>query len=110
MTESGERSDDVGRRREAPLPEDPLTIRRKLTSILYADVAGYSRLTGDDELGTHQRVMSSLDRASETIDKAGGNVLRYAGDAILAEFGSVVACVNAAVAIQQRYATLWFSF
>lgn len=76
------------------------TAIRKLTAILYADVAGYSRLTGSDELGTHQKVMDALDFATEAIKAGGGTVLRYAGDAILAEFSSVVAAVSAAVAIQ----------
>ena len=81
------------------------TITRKLTTVLYADVAGYSRLTGDDELGTHHVVMEVLDYANKTIKEAGGIVLRYAGDAILAEFSSVVSCVGAAVAIQSELAT-----
>ena len=75
---------------------------RKLTAILYADVAGYSRLTGSDELGTHKKVMAALDFANETISAGAGAVLRYAGDALLAEFSSVVAAVNAAVAIQNE--------
>jgi class 3 adenylate cyclase len=58
------------------------TLKRKLTTIFYADVAGYSRLTEQDETGTHQRVMNTLDLASETIQSSGGNVLRYGtGDA-----------------------------
>ena len=76
------------------------TAIRKLTAILYADVVGYSRLTGGDELGTHRRVMDVLDLATESIKSGGGTVLRYAGDAILAEFSSVVAAVSAAVTIQ----------
>ncbi|HEX9569920.1 MAG TPA: adenylate/guanylate cyclase domain-containing protein, partial [Rhodospirillales bacterium] len=80
------------------MSEEP--IARKLTAILYADVAGYSRLTGDDELGTHRAVMDALDFTAEAINAHGGTVLRWAGDAVLAEYPSVVACVNAAVAIQ----------
>ena len=76
------------------------TATRKLTAILYADVAGYSRLTGNDELGTHRKVMDTLDFAAETISSNGGSVLRYAGDAILAEFSSVVAAVDVAARIQ----------
>ncbi len=78
---------------------------RKLTAIFYADVAGYSRLTGEDELGTHHRVMAVLDAASATINAHRGSVLRYAGDAILAEFSSVVAAVEAAVEIQTAIAS-----
>ena len=67
---------------------------------------GYSRLTGSDELGTHQAVMDLLDLAQQTIQQAGGKVLRYAGDAILAEFSSVVSCVNAAIQVQTRQTSL----
>ena len=74
--------------------------KHKLTAIFYADVAGYSRLTGQNELRTHNRVMDVLDFASQTIKSDGGVVLRYAGDAILAEFSSVVAAVNSAAFIQ----------
>ena len=74
----------------------------KLTAILYADVAGYSRLTSQDEMGAHKRVMDTLDYASEAIRQADGTVLRYAGDAILAEFSSVLKLVQTAVNIQQE--------
>ena len=79
---------------------------RKLTTIFYADVAGYSRLTGSDELGTHQAVMDLLDSAQKVIQQEGGKVLRFAGDAILAEFSSVVSCVQAAIQIQTRQISL----
>lgn len=78
-----------------------LPINRKLTAVFYADIAGYSRLTRQDEVGTHHQVMSALDLASETITNNGGTVLRYAGDAILAEFQSVVAATETAVSIQE---------
>ena len=84
------------------MPTEPLN--RKLTAILYTDVAGYSRLTGGDEEGTHRQVMEVLDHASEQISDAGGKVLRYAGDAILAEFSSAVRAVNAAMEIQRDMA------
>ena len=79
-------------------------INRKLVAILYADVAGYSRLTEEDEEGTHRRVLELLDFASTQIDETGGKVLRYAGDAILAEFASVVTAVNTACRIQTELA------
>ena len=74
--------------------------KHKLAAIFYADVVDYSRLTGEDEAGTHERVMQTLDFASDAIKSDGGTVLRYAGDAILAEFSSVIAAVNSAVSIQ----------
>ena len=78
--------------------------RHKLTAVLYADVAGYSRLTSRDEAGTHKRVMELLDCASNAITEADGTVLRYAGDAILAEFSSVLKLVSTAVNIQKSIA------
>lgn len=81
-----------------------MTVTRKLTTIFYADVVGYSRLMGDDEVSTHRAVMDVLDFAHDTIESQGGTVLRYAGDAVLAEFSSVVACVNAAVTVQTELA------
>ena len=78
------------------------TTKRKLTTILYADVVGYSRLTGQDEAGTHQRVMEILDFVSDAIRGKNGIVLRYAGDAILAEFSSVVSAVETAVTVQSE--------
>ncbi len=80
------------------MSSDPLN--RKLVAILYTDVAGYSRLTGGDEEGTHRRVMAMLDFASDRIAGSDGRVLRYSGDAILAEFSSAIAAVKSAVAIQ----------
>ena len=74
--------------------------QHKLAAIFYADIAGYSRLTARDEQGTHQRVMAVLDFSSDAITASGGTVLRYAGDAILAEFSSVLNAVQAAIDIQ----------
>jgi len=78
------------------------TVKRKLTAILYADVAGYSRLTGEDEVGTHKKLSVGLDLVSERIKATRGRVVHYAGDAVLAEFASVVAAVETAVGIQRQ--------
>ena len=68
-----------------PFMQDDL--ERKLTAILYADVAGYSRLTDEDEEGTHRRLSEYLDRFAQTIAEHKGRVVHYAGDAVLAEIG-----------------------
>ena len=75
---------------------------RKLAAILYADVAGYSRLTGDDEEGTHRRLSTCLDLITETINKHDGNVVHYAGDAVLADFSTVSNGLACAVKMQQQ--------
>lgn len=75
---------------------------RKLAAILYADVAGYSRLTGEDEDATHHTLSEYLDLITATIKSHGGQVMHYAGDAVLAQFSAVVDALNAAVTIQDN--------
>ena len=73
---------------------------RKLAAILYADVAGYSLLTGEDEEGTHRRLSSYLDIIRDFVKSYQGNVVHYAGDAVLADFGTVTEAMSCAVDIQ----------
>ena len=75
---------------------------RKLVAILYADVAGYSRLTGEDEDTTHRALTEYLDLIATLIDQHHGKVMHYAGDAVLAKFEAVVNAISAAVAIQSE--------
>ena len=75
---------------------------RKLAAILYADVAGYSRLTGDDEDATHRRLRDYLDLIAKTIENHHGQVMHYAGDAVLAKFDAVVDALSSAIAIQNE--------
>ncbi len=76
-------------------------LERKLAAIFYADVAGYSRLTGQDEEGTHRALSACLDGLTAAIERHGGKVLHYAGDAVLADFPSVVDALNCGVDIQR---------
>jgi TolB-like protein len=78
---------------------------RKLAAILYADVAGYSRLTGEDEDATHRALGAYLDLISETIESLGGQIVHYAGDAVLARFDAVVDALSSAVTIQNEINT-----
>lgn len=80
-------------------------IDRKLAAVLYADVAGYSRLTGDDEEGTHRRLSAYLDFFTETIQAHGGRVVHFAGDAVLADFSSTMEAVRCAVLVQRELRT-----
>lgn len=75
---------------------------RKLAAILYADVAGYSKLTGEDEEGTHRRLSEYLDVISAGIEEHRGKVVHYAGDAVLADFGTVTDALTCAAAVQQN--------
>ena len=75
---------------------------RKLSAILYADIAEYSRLTGDDEDATHRALTEYLDLVSSTIQSYRGEVMHYAGDAVLARFEAVVDAVSSAIDIQEQ--------
>ncbi len=78
---------------------------RKLAAIVYADVAGYSRLTGEDEDRTHRALSEYLDLISSTIESHRGQVMHYAGDAVLARFDAVVDALSSAVTIQNEINT-----
>src|SRR5690349_1052860 len=75
---------------------------RRLTAILAADVAGYSRLMGADEEGTHERLKAHLrDLVNPKIGEHRGRIVKNTGDGFLAEFASVVSAVRCAVAVQR---------
>ena len=76
--------------------------QRKLTAILCADVVGYSRLMGDDEEATIETLTAYRKIFTSKIKKHRGHVVDAKGDAILAEFASVVDAVNGAVEIQKQ--------
>jgi TolB-like protein/class 3 adenylate cyclase/Flp pilus assembly protein TadD len=75
---------------------------RRLAAILAADVAGYSRLMGADEEGTHERLKAHLRELVEPkIGEHSGRVVKNTGDGLLAEFPSVVDAVRCAVEWQR---------
>jgi len=78
---------------------------RRLTAILAADVAGYSRLMGADEEGTHERLKAHLgELVNPKIAEYRGRIVKNTGDGFLAEFPSVVDGVRCAVEIQRGMA------
>src|SRR5690349_7768150 len=75
---------------------------RRLTAILAADVAGYSRLMGVDEEGTHDRLRAHLgELVNPKIAQHRGRIVKNTGDGFLAEFASVVDAVRCAVEVQR---------
>src|SRR6516165_8472782 len=75
---------------------------RRLAAILAADVAGYSRLMGQDEEGTHERLKGHLrDLVDPKITEHRGRIVKNTGDGLLAEFQSVVDAVRCAVEVQR---------
>jgi TolB-like protein/class 3 adenylate cyclase len=80
-------------------------VERKLAAILAADVAGYSRLMGEDEAGTRSRFNAHLHELIEpAIASHRGRIVKTTGDALLVEFASVVDAVQCAVDIQKGMA------
>jgi adenylate cyclase len=78
---------------------------RRLTAILAADVAGYSRLMGADEEGTLERLKAlRRELVDPMIAEHHGRIVKTTGDGMLVEFASVVDAVRCAVAMQQAMA------
>ena len=77
-------------------------IKRRLAAIMAADIAGYSRLMGEDEAATVRDLKSHQAEVLPLVADFGGRVIDVAGDGILAEFQSAVAAVECAVQIQAR--------
>ena len=75
--------------------------KRKLTAILSADVAGYSRLMGDDEVATVSTLKTNRNLITDKVQAFNGRVVDSPGDNLLAEFRSIVDAVSCAVAIQE---------
>jgi TolB-like protein/class 3 adenylate cyclase/Tfp pilus assembly protein PilF len=74
---------------------------RRLAAILAADVAGYSRLMGADEEGTHERLKAHLvELVDPKIHEHHGRIVKKTGDGMLAEFASVVDALRCATEVQ----------
>ena len=83
--------------------ERPVRVERRLSAILAADVAGYSRLMHSDEEATHAKLTSLLtDAVAPAIAEHGGRIVKNTGDGFLAEFPSAVEAVRAAMQFQTR--------
>jgi hypothetical protein len=80
--------------------EQEQPVRRRLAAIVAADVAGYSRLMGLDEVGTARTLREHRKVAEALVAKHGGRVVKTTGDGVLLEFPSVVDAVECAVAVQ----------
>jgi adenylate cyclase len=79
-------------------------VKRKLSAILSADVKGYSRLMGEDEVRTIRTLKEYRKVVGDLIQGHGGRVVDAPGDNVLAEFASVVNAVASAVEIQNALA------
>ena len=85
----------------------PMTdkVRRRLTTLLCADAAGYTRLMGADEAGTLATLRRRRAAMATLIERHEGRVVNTWGDAVIAEFASVVEAVQCAIETQQELST-----
>lgn len=83
--------------------QERIRVERRLSAILAADVAGYSRLMHNDEEATHAKLTALLAGGVEpAIAQHGGRIVKNTGDGFLAEFPSAVEAVRAAMQFQSR--------
>ena len=85
---------------------DPLAVSRRLVAVFAADVEGYSRLMGADEVGTLKGLTERRAILDGLIAEHGGRIANTAGDSVLAEFGSAVDAVECGVTAQAALAWL----
>ncbi|OHV81401.1 adenylate/guanylate cyclase domain-containing protein [Ensifer sp. LCM 4579] len=79
---------------------------RRLTAILSVDVVGYSRIMGEDEVGTLERLKACrLEVVDPAIDRFHGRIIKLMGDGALVEFASVVDAIQCAADIQRTMAS-----
>jgi adenylate cyclase len=83
---------------------DPMAVSRRLVAVFAADVEGYSRLMGIDEVGTLKGLTERRVILDRLIHEHGGRIANTAGDSVLAEFGSAVDAVQCAVKTQAALA------
>ncbi len=79
-------------------------MQRRLAAIVCADVAGYSRMMGADEAGTHAAFKAHRSAIYPVILNHGGRVVKNTGDGFLLEFPSVVSAIEAAIEMQRLMA------
>jgi adenylate cyclase len=83
---------------------NPISVSRRLVAVFAADVEGYSRLMGADEVGTLQGLTARRAILDRIIGEHRGRIANTAGDSVLAEFGSAVDAVQCAVEAQTALA------
>src|SRR5436190_14332679 len=79
---------------------EPIQVKRRLAAIFAADVEGYSRLMGADEVATLDALTARREVLDGLIASHGGRIANTAGDSVLAEFGSAVDAVRCAMQAQ----------
>jgi len=95
-------SDDLALPRQDAAVEGGI-FEHRLVAILMADMVGYSRLMGEDERETHRQMREQRQSVIDTeVASNNGKITQIAGDALLAQFPSIIGAVQCAINIQQK--------
>jgi class 3 adenylate cyclase len=97
-------SDEAKTALEDSAMNEASSVQRRLVAILAADIAGYSRLMGEDDAATVRDLKGHQSVVFPLIGRYGGRIIDTAGDGILAEFPSVIGAVECAVEFQTAMA------
>jgi adenylate cyclase len=102
LTRSAPKYQSIQRKPQAPglTLAEPIETKRRLAAIFAADVEGYSRLMGTDEVATLDALTARREVLDGLIASHGGRIANTAGDSVLAEFGSAVDAVRCAIEAQ----------
>ena len=88
---------------KAPDPTERSPDRRKLIAVMHADMVGYSRLIGLDDVGTLERLRAlRRNLIDPAIEEHGGRIVNTGGDSLLIVFDSIDGAVRCAVKVQQQ--------
>jgi TolB-like protein/class 3 adenylate cyclase len=104
VSTSVQNSSGMGDRFLAAKQDQSPRVERRLAAIVAADVAGYSRLMGLDEVGTARALREHRKVTDDLVARHGGRLVKSTGDGVLLEFSSVVDAVECAVAVQATIA------
>ncbi len=87
------------------MTDDSGTVRRRLGAVLFADMVNYSRMMGQDELGTRAAVKSRVTIFEDLCAAHSGEIVQLTGDGLFLLFDSAVDAVSFSMDIQKRMAT-----
>ena len=76
-------------------------LERKQTTVMNADVAGFSQLMAENDAATLDALLTCLDRIRELVDRFGGRVVDAPGDNLLAEFPNELSALRCALEVQR---------
>jgi class 3 adenylate cyclase len=101
---------NAGKKSRFLMSKQRQSLKRKITAIMAADIAEYTRITAEDEEETLARLESYRQVFDDFVKRAGGRVFNTGGDSIMCEFASAVEATRCAIDIQESLRTRNFAY